>query len=174
MRLPRPRPSELPELALSPRLVAGGNRLRDVFLDPAEQAMFPQQERAAAALVAGFRESVGTDVDDPRFTELVGELSLASPLFRELWARHDVGVLPGSVSVQLDHPQVGMLELNREKLLVSGADRVMLVIYHPDAGSDTAENFGCCRLSCSPTCAASDFSLRHISRRWLLSGRAGP
>lgn len=125
--------------ALSPRLVAGGNRLRDVFLDPAEQAMFPQQERAAAALVAGFRESVGTDVDDPRFIELVGELSLASPLFRELWARHDVGVLSGSVSVQLDHPQVGMLEFNREKLLVSGADRVMLVIYHPDAGSDAAE-----------------------------------
>jgi hypothetical protein len=41
--------------------------------------------------------------------------------------------------VQLDHPQVGMLQLNREKLLVSGADRVMLVIYHPDAGSDADE-----------------------------------
>jgi len=128
--------------ALSPRLVAGGNRLRDVFLDPEEQAMFPHQERAAAALVAGFRESVGTDIDDPRFIELVGELSLASPLFREVWARHDVGVLSGSVAVQLDHPQVGMLVLNREKLLVSGADRVMLVIYHPDAASDAAEKLG--------------------------------
>nr|GID90498.1 hypothetical protein Ade03nite_94220 [Actinoplanes derwentensis] len=65
--------------ALSPRLVTGGNRLRDVFLDPAEQAMFPDWERAAAALVAGFRDSVGTDTGDPRCIELVGELSLASP-----------------------------------------------------------------------------------------------
>ena len=64
--------------ALSPRLVAGANRLRDLFLDPAEQAMFPDGEAAAAGLVASFREAVGTDTDDPRFIELVGELSLAS------------------------------------------------------------------------------------------------
>jgi transcriptional regulator with XRE-family HTH domain len=124
--------------ALSPRLRPGGNRLRDVFLDPAEQAMFPQTERAAAALVAGFRQSVGADVDDPRVIELVGELSLSSPLFRRLWARHDVGPRAGAV-VTLRHPQVGELVLNREKLAVGGADRIMLVIYHPDAGSDAAE-----------------------------------
>src|SRR6201995_1861438 len=51
--------------AISPRLVAGRNRLRDVFLDPAEQALYPDWDRATAALVAGFRESVGTDTDDP-------------------------------------------------------------------------------------------------------------
>ena len=68
--------------------------------------------------------------------------SLASPLFRELWARHDVGVLSGSPAVQLDHPLVGQLELNREKLLVAGTDNVMLVIYHPDAGSDAPEKLG--------------------------------
>ncbi len=77
--------------ALSPRLVAGANRLRDVFLDPAEQALFTDWDMAVAALVAGFRESVGTDTDNPRFIELVGELSLASTRFRQLWARHDVG-----------------------------------------------------------------------------------
>lgn len=125
-------------VAISPRLAVGGNRLRDVFLDPAEQAMFPQTEAAAAALVAGFRQSVGTDVDDPRFISLVGELSLASPLFRELWARHDVRERSGA-EVVLEHPSVGELRLNREKLLVGGADRLTLVIYHPDAGSDAAE-----------------------------------
>ena len=41
----------------------------------------------AGALIAGFRQSVGTDIDDPRFIELVGELSLASPLFRRVRAR---------------------------------------------------------------------------------------
>lgn len=127
--------------ALSPRLVVGGNRLRDVFLDPAEQALFGHREEAASGLVAGFREAVGTDTDDPRFIELVGELSLASPLFRTLWARHDVRPRAGAV-VPFDHPQVGELRLNREKLLVAGTDGIMLVVYHPDAGSDAAEKVG--------------------------------
>ncbi|WNV85733.1 helix-turn-helix transcriptional regulator [Umezawaea sp. Da 62-37] len=124
--------------ALSPRLVVGGNRLRDLFLDPAEQAMFPQTETAAAGLVAGFREAVGTDTDNPRFIELVGELSLVSPLFRRLWARHDVHHRAGAV-VPFNHPQVGELRLNREKLLVSGTEGIMLVVYHPDAGTDAAD-----------------------------------
>jgi transcriptional regulator with XRE-family HTH domain len=124
--------------ALSPRLVPGGNRLRDVFLDEAEQALFPNWELACMYLVAGFREAVGTDTDDPRFIELVGELSLASPLFRKLWARHDVRPRAGAV-ICFQHPQVGELVLNREKLLVSGTAGIMLVIYHPDAGSEAAD-----------------------------------
>jgi transcriptional regulator with XRE-family HTH domain len=125
--------------ALSPRLAVGGNRLRDVFLDLAERDMFaPHWELAAGALVASFRQLVGTDTDDPRYIELVGELSLASPLFRELWARHDVATRQGAV-MRFQHPQVGELILNREKLVVGGTDNIMLVIYHPDAGSDAAE-----------------------------------
>ncbi len=124
--------------ALSPRLTVGANRLRDVFLDPAERALFPEWDEATAGLIAGFRQSVGTDTDDPRFIELVGELSLASPRFRQLWARHDVGVRRGA-PVHFDHPQVGELHLNREKLSVGGADNLMLAIYHADEGSDDAE-----------------------------------
>jgi hypothetical protein len=125
--------------ALSPRLVAGANRLRDLFLDPEEQAMFPDGESAAAGLVASFRDAVGTDADDPRFIELVGELSLASPLFRTLWARHDVRPRGGAATVPFHHPQLGDLRLNREKLHVTGTDGIMLVVYHPDAGTENAE-----------------------------------
>lgn len=124
--------------AISPRLAAGRNRLRDVFLDPEERELFPAWERAAAGLVAGFRQAVGTDTDDPRATELVGELSIASPLFVQLWARHDVAVRQG-VRMTFAHPQVGRLTLNREKLLVGGTDGIMLVLYHPDVGSEDAE-----------------------------------
>ncbi|SDT10607.1 helix-turn-helix domain-containing protein [Microlunatus soli] len=125
--------------ALSPRLVAGGNRLRDVFLDPAERALYePDWELAAAALVAGFRHSVGTDTDDPRLVELVGELSIASPRFGQLWARQDVRGREAA-AISLDHPQVGRITLNREKLLVAGADGQMLVLYHPDQGSVDAD-----------------------------------
>ena len=124
--------------ALSPRLTPGANRLRDVFLDPGEQALFEDWEAAAAALVASFRGAVGTDTDDPRFVELVGELSLVSPLFRQLWARHDVRPRAGAV-MRFAHPQVGELVLNREKLEIGGTEGIMLIIYHPDAGTDSAE-----------------------------------
>jgi transcriptional regulator with XRE-family HTH domain len=123
---------------LSPRLTTGHNRLRDVFLDPAERSLYPDWEGAVAGLVAGFRESVGTDTDDPRFIELAGELSLASDRFRQLWARHDVHVREGA-AVTLDHPQVGELILNREKLAIGGAAGQLLVLYHADRGTASAE-----------------------------------
>jgi hypothetical protein len=124
--------------AISPRLTVGANRPRDVFLDSAERGPFPDWDRATAGLVAGFRESVGTNTDDPRFVELVGELSLSSDRFRQLWACHDVGPRQG-VAMHFDHPRVGELRLNREKLLVGGTDNIMLVIYHPDTGSEAAD-----------------------------------
>lgn len=124
--------------ALSPRLAVGRNRLRDLFLDAEERAMFVDAEKAAGALVAGFRQSVGTSTGDPRFIELVGELSIASPEFRTLWARHDVATRQGA-TVRFEHPQVGALSLDREKLAVAGSDGMMLVIYHPQPGTESAE-----------------------------------
>jgi transcriptional regulator with XRE-family HTH domain len=124
--------------ALSPNLKVGENRLRAVFLDPGERALYPDWDVTTARLVAGFRESVGADTDDPRFVQLVGELSLASERFRQLFARHDVQTREG-MPMQLDHPQVGELTLNREKLAIGGAAGQLLVIYHPDPGSDSAE-----------------------------------
>lgn len=124
--------------ALSPCLVPGGNRLRDVLLDPGEQALMPAWELVAANQVAHLREAIGTDVDDPRFVALVGELSLVSPLFRTLWARHDVRPRTGA-AMPFQHPQVGEITLHREKLLITGTDGIMLVVYHPEAGSSDAE-----------------------------------
>jgi hypothetical protein len=37
------------------------------------------------------------------------------------------------------HPQVGVLPLRKERLAVSGADSMALVIYHPVPESDSAE-----------------------------------
>ncbi|MFJ3392514.1 helix-turn-helix domain-containing protein [Leifsonia aquatica] len=123
--------------ALSPRLVAGRNRMRDVFLDPAEQALFPDWEAASAVLIAGFRRSVGADADDARVVELVGELSIASPTFRRLWSRHDVRERQGG-TLTFEHPVVGALSVHREKLQVTGTDGLVLVLYHP-ATAEAAE-----------------------------------
>ncbi len=141
--------------ALSPRLHPGGNRLRDLFLDPAEQALFSDWERAAEVLVAGFRQSVGTATDDSRFIDLVGELSIASPQFRRLWARHDVGPRRGA-SLTIDHPQVGPMRLDREKLSINGTDGAMLVIYHPEPGTDSAEKLALLGVATAATTPRTD------------------
>jgi transcriptional regulator with XRE-family HTH domain len=125
--------------ALSPATRPGANRLRSVFLDPAEQDLLPDWERAAGGMVAAFRASIGTDVEDPRIAQLVGELSLVSEPFRRLWARHDVKALGGEAA-RIRHPQVGPLELRREKLSIGDSGGQLLVIYHAEAGSDSARS----------------------------------
>lgn len=124
--------------ALDPRLAVGGNQLRDLFMDPAEQALYPEWENVTECFVANLRQSVGNDIDDPRFIELTGELSLGSPRFRQLWARHEVRGQSGT-PLRIEHPQVGEMTLNRERLAIGGADGQMLVVLHPDAGSSAAE-----------------------------------
>jgi transcriptional regulator with XRE-family HTH domain len=125
--------------ALSPCIRPGCNRLRSVFLDPAERDLYPDWEQATGGLVASFRASLGADTGDPRIAQLVGELSLASEQFRRLWARHDVKALAGAPA-RIRHPQVGMLELRREKLPIGESGGQLLVIYHAEPGSDSARS----------------------------------
>ncbi|GAA0898303.1 helix-turn-helix transcriptional regulator [Pseudonocardia zijingensis] len=126
--------------ALSPRIRPGENRLRSVLLDEAEQDLNPDWEQAIGGMVAAFRTSLGPEVDDdPRLAQLVGELSLGSELFRQLWARHDVVPLVGGVT-RMRHPEVGMLELRREKLPIDNSGGQVLVIYHAEPGSETARS----------------------------------
>ncbi len=121
--------------ALSPRLRPGENRLRSLLLDPEEQAFQKDWASSSAGFIAAFRESIGDNVDDPRFVELVGELSLSSGRFREQWARHDVRMLEGGTTT-VNHPVVGELQLHRDKLPVDG---LLLVLYYADEGSESAE-----------------------------------
>lgn len=123
--------------AVSPNIRSGSNRLRTIFLDPEEQELYPDWEKTARGLVAGFRASVGSDVGDPRITQLVGELSLASEPFRRLWARHDVSALAGG-TLRLRHPRLGLLELRREKLPLTETDGQILALYHAEPGSESA------------------------------------
>ncbi len=125
-------------VALSPRLQPGENRLRSLLLDPEEQAFHQDWMRSTGGMVAAFRASIGDDVDDPRFVELVGELALSSARFRELWGRHDVRTLEGGAAV-VEHPVVGALHLHRDKLPVDG---LLLVLYYADQGSESAEKLG--------------------------------
>ncbi|HEY0577519.1 MAG TPA: helix-turn-helix transcriptional regulator [Pseudonocardia sp.] len=124
---------------LSPHYAQGHNLLRAAFLDPADRAFRQDWERATENGVAGLRALIGADVDDPDLVELVGELSAHSDRFRELWGRHDVMVRTGGI-IRFNHPEVGLLELHGEKLTISGTENLMMVVFHADPGSRSAES----------------------------------
>jgi transcriptional regulator with XRE-family HTH domain len=124
--------------ALAPYYAKGENLVRATFLDPRVCDMHGDWEHLTESTVAGLRSLVGPDIDDPRLNELVGELSVRSERFRQLWARHDVRPKRSSAT-RIDHPVVGPLELSYEKLPIPDTDRQMLSIYHAEPGSPSAQ-----------------------------------
>ncbi|MEV6661137.1 MmyB family transcriptional regulator [Nocardia fluminea] len=76
--------------------------------------------------MAGLRVGAGADLDDPRLTELVGELSLKSEDFRRLWAKHDVCAKTAGEK-RFVHPLVGELGLSYETFTVNGAPSRVLI-----------------------------------------------
>jgi transcriptional regulator with XRE-family HTH domain len=122
--------------AVSPNYAPGVNVLRAVLLDPAERALRRDWTSLTEEGVATLRANVGPAVDDPRLTALVAELSVASPHFRELWARHDVRPKRSRTSL-LTHPVVGDLELRSNKLMLD--DGLVLVVFHAEPGTANVE-----------------------------------
>jgi hypothetical protein len=88
--------------------------------------------------VATLRASVGSDLDDPALTDLVGELSLKSEAFRKLWARHDVRDKADGEK-RFRHPLVGPVDLRYESFTINGAPGQMLIVYHAEPGSPSAQ-----------------------------------
>ena len=120
--------------ALSPAFRPGVNLVRATFLDPDIRTLFGDWPDIALRSVARLRALAGPEVDDPRLAELVGELSVRSDAFRQLWARHDVEAA-GVPGYTLNHPVVGMFEVRVERLAIVGADGQILVFHHADPGS---------------------------------------
>lgn len=112
--------------------------VRLVFLDPDARDFYPDWGQVAANTVGALRSAVGTDYDDPRLVELVGELSLKSESFRRLWARHDIR-RKTSETKRFRHPVVGELTLHYESLIVNSAPGQQLVVYQADPGSPSEE-----------------------------------
>jgi hypothetical protein len=84
--------------------VKGRDQVRVVFLDPEARGIYADWPTVAADTVASLRATAGSGLDDPRLTELVGELSLKS---EDFWARHDVGVKTTGQSLLVYHAEPG-------------------------------------------------------------------
>ncbi|WP_255305108.1 helix-turn-helix transcriptional regulator [Microbacterium sp. 3J1] len=113
------------------------NHMRMLFLDPHTRDLYHEWEREAALAVASLRFVASQFADDPQLAALVGELSLSSPVFAKLWARHSVR-LCSSGSKQFSHPTVGALTLNYEVLHLPDTDGQRILAYAAVPGSASA------------------------------------
>lgn len=115
------------------------NWARLVFLDPATRALFVAWEEKAADTVSHLRMEAGHHPDDPRLVALVGELSVRSEEFRRLWATHEVREKGHGVK-RLRHPVVGELTLAHETMRLADDPDTLLVTYHAEPGSPSADS----------------------------------
>lgn len=95
-------------------------------------------ESESSAVLAQFRASADRHPDDPRFAEIVEDVSSSDPDFAQRWERHDVaGFMPALK--RFDHPQLGFLTFRQAKLIAAEDPELHLVIRHPaDPGTRQA------------------------------------
>jgi transcriptional regulator with XRE-family HTH domain len=111
------------------------NTARFVYLDPASQEFFVDWERAASDIAAILRSEAGRNPHDKALTELIGELSTRSEIFRTRWAAHNVR-FHRTGKKKLHHPVVGTLDLDFEAMEFPSDPGLVLLVY--TAAPDTA------------------------------------
>ena len=107
-----------------------GEMIRDAFLNPRAREQYPDWDEVALEGVASLRASAAGALDDPELTAMVGELSLKSPDFARLWARHDVRTKTTGHK-RLNSPNAGLVEMRWENLSVTSAPGQSLLTYFP-------------------------------------------
>ncbi|RMI32625.1 helix-turn-helix transcriptional regulator [Nocardia stercoris] len=113
------------------------NCLVTFFTNPRYRALAPVWAAAAPAVVAAYRADAAHAPDDPEFQRVIRDLAARSTEFAALWERHDVGVPVPAVNA-LRHPELGELFFDAMTLTVTDAPNLHVVLYNPQAGTDTA------------------------------------
>jgi transcriptional regulator with XRE-family HTH domain len=114
------------------------NIARFVFLDPAAQAFYVDWDTLAGDVVALLRAEAGRDPYDKALTDLIGELSTRSDVFRTWWAAHDVRMHRSGVK-RMHHPLVGDLILAYESLELVTDPGLRLNAYTAEPASPAEE-----------------------------------
>jgi transcriptional regulator with XRE-family HTH domain len=123
---------------LLPVLAPGANLIEIACLDPLVPQMFGPRARAVESSVAALRASAGAEIDHPRVRALYDRLAADSPMFVEIWARHDVRPKRPGIE-RIRHPELGELQLRYETLVPNNADRQTLFVYYAEPGSAAAD-----------------------------------
>src|SRR3954470_5159075 len=114
------------------------NAARFVFLNPRAQTFYRDWEGQTRQLVAVLRAEAGRSPYDRQLSDLVGELSTRSDLFRKLWGAHDVREhRTGLKSVH--HPVVGDLDLTFQAMDLASDRGLQMIVFSAAPGSPTRE-----------------------------------
>lgn len=114
------------------------NAARFVFLDARAQIFYRDWEGNTRQMVALLRREAGRNPYDRALTDLIGELSTRSELFRQLWASHDVREhRTGTKSIH--HPLVGDLDLTFESMDITSERGLQMLVFSAEPGSASAD-----------------------------------
>lgn len=114
------------------------NAARFAFLDPRAQTFYPDWEGNVRQMVALLRAEAGRHPYDRMLSELIGELSTQSDLFRKLWGAHDVREHRTGVK-QVHHPVVGDLDLTYQSMDLTSDRELQMLVFSAAPGSVSSE-----------------------------------
>ncbi|MFF3697794.1 helix-turn-helix transcriptional regulator [Streptomyces sp. NPDC002221] len=87
-------------------------------------------ESESLAVLAQFRASADRHPGDPRFAEIVDDVSKADPEFRNHWEQHDVAGFNPALK-RFDHPRLGPLTFRQAKLIAAEDQELHIVARYP-------------------------------------------
>jgi hypothetical protein len=110
------------------------NLARFIFLDDQAAQFYRDWDGIAHAAVGSLRAEAGRAPHDRALASLVGELSLRSQPFRELWAAHDVEYYRSGMQ-PFRHPLAGDLDLEYDALELPADPGQTIIAYSAEPGS---------------------------------------
>lgn len=114
------------------------NAARFIFLDPRAQTFYRDWDGQTRQIVATLRAEAGRSPHDRPLSDLVGELSTRSDLFRQLWGAHDVREHRTGLK-NVHHPVVGDLDLTFQVMDLAADRGLQMIIFSAEPGSATQE-----------------------------------
>jgi transcriptional regulator with XRE-family HTH domain len=114
------------------------NTARFFFLDARAPTFYVEWDRVAKDVVAVLRAEAGRDPYDRDLSDLVGELSMRSEVFRTLWAAHDVRA-HDTGRKRFQHPVVGELNLTFEAMELVADPGLTMFVYTAEPGSKSEQ-----------------------------------
>jgi len=114
------------------------NTARFIFLDPRATSFYVDWDHVARDVVAILRAEAGRDPYDRELSDLVGELSTRSELFRTLWATHNVQKHDTGTKL-MRHPVVGELKLTFESMELVADPGLTIFVYNAEPGSTSRQ-----------------------------------
>ena len=114
------------------------NAARFIFLDPRAQTFYRDWDAQTRQIVAVLRAEAGRSPFDRQLSDLVGELSTRSDLFRRLWGAHDVREHRTGVKA-VHHPVVGDLDLTFQAMDLASDRGLQMIVFSAEPGSPSHE-----------------------------------